>query len=366
MPRPILRLATRIDRRTRWTAWAIAVACMVLVGALSLVDGLSAGVDTATARFASGPSVYLRGTDLLSSTIDETTLTSIPTDYSVLRLHAGTLTANGVTQSVIVGALEDLHGGNATVPFPNGTGQVAVDTGLASQIAQASGAPLGTSVNLTLLGIGPAEYPVAPSPASRPVLFPDTWAWVRPELLIAMNPALGGPAQAVLTPSPLDTALVARLGLTRLQTVGAVGFVQASVAEAGTVLLALAALVAVVIGLVVLQAMGLEVVLRREEIRTLRSLGASTPVVLAVYEGQALLLALLGATVGSALGIAVVHGIVSFAPLVGLPNLVVFQAPVTPVLLGYAVALAASAVAGLVPAIRAALSLRRRPGAVPS
>src|SRR5437867_11773581 len=32
MPRPILRLATRFTRRTRATAWAIAFACMVLVG----------------------------------------------------------------------------------------------------------------------------------------------------------------------------------------------------------------------------------------------------------------------------------------------------------------------------------------------
>ncbi len=366
MARPILRLATRIDRRTRWTAWAIAVACMVLVGALSLVDGLAAGVDSATARFSSGPTVYLHGTDLLASAIDENALTGIKMDFSLLRVHTGTLTVGNVTQGIIVAALEDYHQGNGSVPFPGGSREVALDTGLRVQITQATGASLGVSVNLTLLGIGPEQLNVSAPPASRPSLLPDTWAWVRPELLIAMSPDQGGPVQAVLTPTPLDPSLAASLGLAPLQTVGAVGFTQASVAEAGTILLGLAALIAVVIALLVLQAMGLEVLLRGQELRTLRRLGASARVVLAVYEGQAVLLAIVGATVGSALGVVVAHGLVSFAPLLGLPNLVILQAPVIPVLASYGLAVAASAVAGLVPAVRATRSLRRTPEARPS
>ncbi len=366
MTRPVLRLATRINRRTRWTAWAIAFACMVLVGSLSLVDGLSAGVDSATARFSSGPTLYLRGSDLLSSAIDESSLTIIPTDFSVLRVHAGTLRINGLTETVVIAALTDYHAGNASVPFPSVSGDLAIDAGLAAQIQAASGSPPNATANLTVLGVGPAELSVAPPPGSRPSLFPDTWAWVRPELFVAMNPNLGGPAQAVLTPAPLDPSLAARLGLAPLPIVGAVGFTQASVAEASSVLLALAGLVAVVIGLLVLNAMGIEVLQRAEEIRTLRSLGASTRTVIAVVEVQAILLALVGATLGSALGIVVVHGLVSFAPLLGFPNLVVFQAPVVPVLAAYGLALAAAGVAALAPAARAVLVLRGAPGARPS
>ncbi len=366
MTRPILRLATRTTRRTRWTAWGIAVACMVLVGSLSLVEGLSAGVDSATARFASGPTVYLHGTDLVLSAIDESRLVAIPTDFSVVRVHAGALNVSGVTLPIIVASLTEYHGNTTTVPFPSDAQHIAIDTGLAAQFENASGQPLSATANLTAVGVGPIPLQVGPPPGSRPTLFPDTWAWVRPDLLIGMNPILGGPVQAVLTPTPLDPALASRLGLTPLQTVGAAGFAQASVAEASSVLLGLAGLVAVVIALLVANAMGVEVLQRSEEIRTLRSLGASPGVVAAVYEGQALVLALLGATVGSALGIVVVHGLVSFAPLAGFPNLVVLQAPVVPVLAAYGLALAVSALAGLIPAARAASFLRHGSEARPS
>ena len=181
-----------------------------------------------------------------------------------------------------------------------------------------------------------------------------------------MNPAEGGPAQAVLTPTPLEPSLAARLGLMPLQTVGAVGFTRASVAEAQSVLFGLAALVAVVIGLLVFNAMGVEVLQRAEEIQTLRGLGAPRSAVLAVYEGRALVSALLGATLGSALGIALAHGIVSFAPLFGFPNLVSLQLPMVPVLAAYGLALGASALAGLAPAARAAAEARRTPEVRPS
>src|SRR5438477_87512 len=54
MPRPVLRLATRLTRRTRTTAWAIAFACMVLVGTLSLADGFANGVGSVADRIGSG------------------------------------------------------------------------------------------------------------------------------------------------------------------------------------------------------------------------------------------------------------------------------------------------------------------------
>lgn len=365
MGRPILRLATRINRRTRWTAWAIAFACMVLVGSLSLVDGLSAGVDSVTARFSNGPTVYLHGSDLVGSSIDANSLAAIPSDYAIVRVHMGTLAVGGVSLPVVVAALTDVHAGNATVPFPADSQGLAIDTGLRSQLA-ADGVTLGTAANLSLFGVAPQSFPVDPAPASRPSLFPDTWVWVRPELLIALSPLQGGPAQAVLTPAPLDPGLAAGLGLTPLPAVGAIGFAQASIAEVQTTLLALAAFLGVVIGLLVFNAMGLEVHRRAEEIRTLRSLGASPRTVAAVYESQALVLALLGAGLGSALGIVAAHALVSFAPLLGFPNLVILPFPAVPVALAFGLALATSAVAGIVPTRRAVALVRGSREAGPS
>ena len=365
MGRPVLRLATRINRRTRWTAWAIAFACMALVGSLSLVDGLSAGVDSITGRFSTGPAVYLHGTDLLASAIDVNSLVVLATDYAVLRVHPGTLNVGGTSLRLLVASLTEYHGGNATDPFPADRQDVAIDAGLRAQIL-AAGAPLGGSVNLTLFGLPPQDLAVVPAPSPRPAFLPDTWAWVRSELLLALGPSQAGPAQAVFTPAPLEAGLAARLGLTLLPTVGAIGFTRSSIADARGVLLGLAPVLAVVIGLLVFSAMDLEVAQRREEIRTLRSLGAGPATVVAVYEGQALLLALLGATLGSALGIVVAHGIVSFAPLLGLPNLIVLAPPLVPVGLAYLLAVVASGVAGLVPTARATRLVRGEAGVGPS
>src|SRR5207249_2741750 len=87
----------------------------------------------------------------------------------------------------------------------------------------------------------------------------DNWAYVRADLLIAMNATQGGPVQAILATGPLDPAVVASLRLTRLETLGAIGFVRGSIAEVQSSLMLLALVIAAVIGLLVYAAMSLEV-----------------------------------------------------------------------------------------------------------
>ena len=101
MSRPILRLATRLTRRTRMTAWAIAFACMVLVGTLSLADGFANGVGSVADRIGSGPFVYIRGRELLASEIDADAFSGIPGDFLALRAHVGELEINNESLPVI-------------------------------------------------------------------------------------------------------------------------------------------------------------------------------------------------------------------------------------------------------------------------
>src|SRR5438309_11488889 len=102
---------------------------------------------------------------------------------------------------------------------------------------------------------------------------------------------------------------------------------------------------------------------RAREIAPPRILGASPATVAGVYEAQALILALAGAILGSALGIVAAHAVVSFAPLLGLPNLILLSPPLVPVGLAFAVALLAGAVGGIVPSRRAAVLTRAREAA---
>jgi len=175
----------------------------------------------------------------------------------------------------------------------------------------------------------------------------------------------GGSVQAIVTNATLDPSMVSRLGLTRLDAVGAVGFVRAGVAQIQATLQLLALVIGLVIALLVYAAMSLEVHARAREIATLRSLGATPGKVAAVYEAQAVLISLAGAVLGAALGIVVAHAVVSFAPLFGFPNLVILTPPLGAVGLTLIVTLAAAVLAGLVPSRRAAVLVRSK-GAVPS
>lgn len=366
MARPILHLAVRVNRRTRWTAWAIALACMVLVGSLSLVEGLRSGADSVLSRFRTGPVLYIRGTDLLSSRIDPASLTGLPDEYDALRIHAARLDINGLGLDVIVASIAHVSGGTTTTDYPLNPDDLSLDDGLVDVILQESGAPVPSTADLTVLGVRLDSLPIASPPPSRPSILPDDWAWVRPDLFLAASPQEGGFLQGIATDSPLDPSAVESLGLTRLNLIGAAGFIRGSIDEVEAALLALDVVIAGVIALLVFFAISLEVHQRAQEIRTLRSVGASPFVVALVYEGQALTLAAVGALLGSALGIVLTHGIVSFAPLVGLPNLVFLEPPYVGVVLAFATSVVASAVAAIIPAHRAALLVRRPVEAVPS
>jgi len=365
MVRPLVRLATRFTRRTRATAWAIAFACMVLVGALSLVDGLAGGVGSVADRIGSGPVVYIRGIELLSSAIEPDEVPGIPGDFLAVRAHPAQLEINGLSLSTIAAALESYRNGTGTTGEPTGR-NVSLDSGLRARVVALSGAPPAGTGNLTVFGLPLTGLPIVGPPAARPALFADDWAYVDPQLLYAMNVTQGGPIQALVMERPLDPGLVRSLGLTRLETLGAIGFVRGSIAEVQRSLAALALVIAVVIGLLVYAAMSLEVHQRAREIATLRRLGASPSTVAGIYEVQAILLATAGAVLGSALGIVAAHAVVSFAPLLGLPNLVILDAPIGAVLLAFALSIVAAGVAGLVPSRRAAVLVSRRKGAVPS
>src|SRR5205809_3681024 len=117
MPRPVLRLATRLTRRTRTTAWAIAFACMVLVGTLSLADGFANGVGLVADRIGAGPAVYMRGPQLLASEIDFDRLSVIPSDVLALRAQTAGVAINNEALPIVVVALVNYLAGNATTSF---------------------------------------------------------------------------------------------------------------------------------------------------------------------------------------------------------------------------------------------------------
>src|SRR5207249_2114393 len=189
------------------------------------------------------------------------------------------LEINATSIPVIVVAVVNYHAGTGTDPYPIGARDVSLDAGLREEIEEQIEAPLANVVALDLFGLRLTNLPVVPPPPTRSPLFPEDWAWVRADLLAAMDPVHGGAAPTTIA---------------------------------------------------------------------------------AVYEAQAVLITLAGAILGTALGILLSHAVVDFAPLFGLPNLVILALPIDAIGLTLAVALLAAAFAGLVPSRRAAVLVRTK------
>src|SRR5256712_3018391 len=160
MARPILRRATRITRRTRATAVAIAFACMVLVGALSVADGLANGIASVAERIGVGPAVYIRGDEVLSSDIDSVALGNVTGDFVAMRVHPAELEINGIAIAVIAVALESYHMGIGTTWFPTGSNALSLDVGLRARIVVASGISRRATRNLIAFGGTASPHPI--------------------------------------------------------------------------------------------------------------------------------------------------------------------------------------------------------------
>src|SRR5207245_10645877 len=164
--------------------------------------------------------------ELLASAIDPVALSNVSGDFVAMRAHAAVLEINGLTLSVFVVALESYNAGVGTIGFPLGPRNVSLDVGLRAQIQSESGMPVASSGNLSLFGLHLRDLPIVAPPPTRSALFPDDWAYVRPDLLIAMNATQGGPVQAILAVAQLDPAVVESFWLSSLDTLRANVFVR--------------------------------------------------------------------------------------------------------------------------------------------
>src|SRR5437867_13032946 len=126
---------------------------------------------------------------------------------------AASLAIYRLTRSVLVVARESYHDGIGTIAFPAGPRHVSLDVGLREQIEAESGMPVAASGNVSVFGLHLTDLPILAPPPTPSELFPDDWAYVRADLLIAMNATQGGPVQAIHATGPLDPAVVASLRL---------------------------------------------------------------------------------------------------------------------------------------------------------
>lgn len=361
---PIVRLVLRMDRRTWATATGIAIAVLLPVGGQLLLDGLVTGVNDTASRFPAPPVLFLSGDTLSTSSIDSTLAAGTPGEHLDLRVVEGTLVVGStpVDAYAISATRTNATGTNPWLTVPAGAVRLGARLLETLPTAPIVGDPirflsLSAGVNLTYAG----PYATADG-------VPALWALVPEETIVGLEPAFASRVTAILVPGE-NVPGIAHLraaGLHEIATLGGSAFVTSGVAQASGALGGLALLSAIVVGLLVAHGMAIEVVQRAGEIRILREIGASPRRVASLYAAQAVFLSAVGGAIGTALGILAAHAVVSFAPLVGLPNLVALGTPAGVLVTGLLLAIVPGTAASLGPARIAGRIYRRPQGAIPS
>lgn len=359
----MLRLVLRANRRTRATALGVAFAVLLLTAGFALLDGMRAGVNDLADRIEPAPVLFLAGDVPTESEIDASVLAAAPGEFLSLHVVSGALALGSDAWPATIAYVER----SDRVPLWSvPAGEVLLGPSLRSRLERWTPIDVGTDLAVSSAQAAVTLTVAGAYPPARP--FPDDWAVVSREDMRTLRPSLDASVSGVVVepdnPGAIDALRAA--GLTEFETVAAPGFLRAGTAEVLASLVPLVATVGVLVALLVYNAMSVEVAQRAREIRLLRQIGAGPGRVGTVYLGQALVLAIYGGLLGLAGGIVAAHGIVSFASLVGLANVVAPSVSPGLAALALGVSVAAGVIGGLVPAMRTGRLARPSREVVPS
>lgn len=327
----------------------VGFAVLLLTAGFALLDGMRAGVDQLADRIEPAPVLFLAGDAPTASEIDASVLAAVPGEFLSLHVVSGTLALGSDTWTATIAYVERSDGSPLwSVP----AFEVLLGPSLRSRLERRTPVDVGTPLAVSSSQATVTLAVAGAYPPTRP--FPDDWAVVSREDMRALRPPLDASVSGVVVEPDNPEAMEAlrAAGLTEVATVAAPEFLRTGTSEVLASLVPLVATVGVLVALLVYNAMSIEVAQRVREIRLLRQIGAGPGRIGMLYLGQALVLATFGGLLGLAGGIVAAHGIVSFAPLVGLANVVAPSVSPGLAALALGVSLAAGVIGGLVPAMR--------------
>ncbi len=310
----------------------IAVCATYASGAFVLLDGLEAGSQSVLGRLDTGPYLAYQGVfpNLEPFTMDE----ELQGAHSAGWLRTADLMTDASPVAVRVLGLAD--GGALGGPTP-APGTTFVSPFL-SQLSSSDAIVLRTP-------IGAVEVSVA-APAGPNLVLPETWIVLSETDLRQIATWEEGHYDLIFVAQREDAVHLAEGGYTVLALASVADFFGAALQEARRLVGSLVAVSAIAIGVVAFSLVSLELRYRRSEIHTLRALGLDGRGLGRLYGLQLAFIVAGGAVLGMAGGIAVANGIVSFAPLLGLPTVISPHLSLAGLLIPHAASLGAGLAGG--------------------
>ena len=306
----------------------IAVCATYAAGALVLLDGLEAGSQSVLDRLETGPYLTYRGVfPRLDPFVMDSNLQG-PSRAGWLR------PAELVTDSALV-PVRVLALANGSLGGPAPTPGMAFGN---PQLTQG----LGTSPLSLRTGAGAIQVTFA-AWGERELTLPDTWILIAEADLRRLATWEEGSFDLLFVEPRDDALLLADAGYTVLALASAPDFFNATLQDVRRLIGSLVVISAVAIAAIAYSLIALEMRYRRPETRTLVALGMDGRGLGRLYGLQLGFIVVGGTLLGMAGGIVAASGLVSFAPLFGLPTVISPHLSLT----GFVVPLAASLAAGL-------------------
>lgn len=319
---------------------------MYATGALVLLAGLEEGSAAALGRLETGPFLAYRDTPLTLQGVSPPEGLAGP--HSLGRLVEATVSGPNGSLPVKILVLDDLSLLGLETPPPD---TVAMDAALRER----GGISLGANI-MVVAGEGTWEGSAMAVPSSD-LQLPDTWILLNAS---GVRAALRGPGYSLLVGTwRADALRLEAAGYTVLFATSGGEFFVATLGEAQGIVLSIVAVSSVTIALLTFTLLTLEIHYRRREMRTLLGVGMDPRGLGTLYGLQAAYLAMAGTALGVALGVAIAHGLVSFAPLFGLPTILRPQVTTEGLLLPLAASAGAGLAGGLLALGRALRGVRR-------
>ena len=341
-----MKIGLRVNKRIFATVIGIAICAAYLVGTISLVEGLHVGADNLSSTFGKYPHLVYNNGTATDSHISNQTLEFL-SEERVARCLISNISIEG-NQTYII-SIEDPYKIVSSIPVLEGD-EILVGRELNIEPQTLRLTTPGGGQNFTIKGIYTSDF------------LPDNWIIMPKERLWQLAPELRYQYSFIFIEA--DPGLISQLddmGYTTVQMANIGEFFSHSISEIETSLWWIVFASSIIIILLVYSIMSIEVSYKAPDIKTLKLIGARKSHILSLFLLQGVMISILGAILGLAMGTIVSNFVVSFTPLFGYTSFVEPQATQASIAMPIMLSIITGLIGAMIPAYRAAqIDVRRK------
>lgn len=362
------RLSTKMNRRIFATVLGIAFCVTYLAGTTAMVGGLHETTSGLAASFDQGPVLVYTDADFAASRVEGDLLPGNDTEFVAFCFANVTLydyNGRSVENVYAVSVFDPTDSLGLNMTNESLDSGVWVGTQLMDMLDKSFIDALPDTNYILMRGNGSANIRIS-AVYSEGSIFPDDWLLVPRATMDALRPDLAGDYSFLMvieSERPLDEQPFNVHGVESQPTSGVVGFFEEGIYQVEQGLWGIILISGVIIALLVYCIISIETEYSAPTIKILRGIGASRAYVVQIFMLKALFITLAGGILGTALGFCAASAISSISNLLDIMTFITPVASAESVILPVAISVAAGAIGGIWPALRAArlFAARREP-----